>query len=72
MKGQKIYLLNAIKIENRLFYPIVSLKVLKINDLFINIDFTVLALKIVENDSIYFKNINLLEKDFEMIKKNIN
>ena len=60
MKGQKIYLLNAIKIENRLFYPIVSLKILKYDDLFMNIDFDVLALKIVEDDSTYFKNINLL------------
>lgn len=70
MQGKKIYLLNAIKIENRLLYPIVSLKILKINNLFINIDFDVLALKIVEDDSTYFKNISLLKKDFDILKKN--
>lgn len=69
MFEKKIFLLDAIKVNNRLLFPIVSLTYSTFDKLFFNVDYKVLALKIVENENIYFKNIDLSEKDFIEIKK---
>ena len=71
MLGKKIFVLNSIKIENRLLFPIVSLKVLTFDNLFFNIDYEILAFKIIENELTYFKNISLSEKDFNSLKKRL-
>lgn len=69
MFEKKIFLLDAVKVNNRLLFPIVSLTYSTFDKLFFNIDYRVLALKIVENENIYFKNIDLSEKEFIEIKK---
>ena len=69
MFEKKILLLDSIKVNNRLLFPIVSLTYSTFDKLFFNVDYKVLALKIVENENIYFKNIDLSEKDFIEIKK---
>ena len=69
MFEKKIFLLDAVKVNNRLLFPIVSLTYSTFDKLFINIDYIVLALKIDENENIYFKNIDLSEKEFIEIKK---
>jgi len=69
MFEKKILLLDSIKVNNRLLFPIVSLTYSTFDKLFFNVDYKVLALKIVEKENIYFKNIDLSEKDFIEIKK---
>lgn len=71
MFGRKFFLLNPFYIEKRIIYPIVSLKVFKLNNLFLNIDYEVVALKIEENKNIYFKNVNLSKKEFNVVKNRL-
>ncbi|OED30074.1 hypothetical protein [Methanosphaera sp. WGK6] len=68
MIKNKLYVLKPITLENRLIYPIVELSVFTLENLFFNIDFTVVALKIRENDEIYYKNISMSKNDFKKIK----
>ncbi len=69
MLGKKRFLLGSIKVGDRLLYPIVSLKVLTYDNLFLSVDYDVLAFKIVEKDKTYYKNVKLPEKEFEKIKE---
>ncbi|RAP47011.1 MAG: hypothetical protein BZ135_02920 [Methanosphaera sp. rholeuAM6] len=71
MNGKKIFILDAIKIENRVLFPIVSLKLSTFDDLFFNIDYEVLAFKIIENELTYFKNITLSQENFDLLKKRL-
>lgn len=71
MNGKKIFILDAIKIENRVLFPIVSLKLSTVDDLFFNIDYEVLAFKIIENELTYFKNITLSQENFDLLKKRL-
>ncbi|WP_455646179.1 hypothetical protein [Methanosphaera sp.] len=69
MIKNKIYELKPITHGNRTIYPIVELSVFTLENLFFDIDFSVVALKINENNKIYYKNISLSNKDFKKIKK---
>lgn len=71
MLGKKVYLLNAITVGTRLLFPIVLLKVSTFENILFNIDYEVLAFKIVEKESTYYKNVNLTEEDFELLKKRL-
>ena len=71
MIGKKIFILDAIKIENRLLFPIVLLNLSTFDDFFFNMDYEVLAFKIIENELTYFKNINLSQNDFDYLKKRL-
>ena len=69
MLGKKRFLLGSIKVGDRLLYPIVSLKVLTYDNLFLSVDYDVLAFKIVEKDKTYYKNVKKKKKEFEKIKE---
>ena len=67
MIGQRLYFLDAIEIGNRTIYPLAKLTVLSVKEIFISVNFTVVALKIKESDKIYYKNISLDENEFEKL-----
>ena len=68
MESEKTYELDSIKIGDREITPIASLKVSKIGEVFINIDFSTVAIKIIENDKLYLKNISLSEDSFKSLE----
>jgi hypothetical protein len=70
MFNEKIYLLDAIKIEKRLLHPIVSLKVIMLDDIYFSLDYELLAFKIIEEDKTYYASLNLSDEQLDDIKKN--
>lgn len=70
MKANKIYTIKPFKVGQREIHPITSLTVQK-NSLFLNINFQVVAIRIVEKEKTYYKNISLSEEEFEKIKNRV-
>ncbi len=69
MYGSKLFTLDSIKVEDRTIYPIANLELTVAAEVLYNIDFDVVALKIVENNNVYYKNISMSQEDFKKLKK---
>ncbi|MBQ6219563.1 MAG: hypothetical protein IJJ47_07530 [Methanosphaera sp.] len=69
MLDKKIYYSKPLVIESRSIYPLVLLKVLNVKNTFVNVDFCVLALKIIEKEKLYYINISMENDDFEKLLK---
>lgn len=69
MLDKKIYYSKPLVVESRRIYPLVLLKVLNIKNTFLNVDFGVLALKIIEKENVYYINISMKKDDFEKLVK---
>ncbi|WP_461436269.1 hypothetical protein [Methanosphaera sp.] len=65
----KKYLLDSINIGERKIFPIASLNIVFLKNNFFSYNFKVVAFKIIENDLIYFINLDLSDEDFDIIKK---
>lgn len=68
MQGSKLVQQSPIKTRNRTIYPIAHLGVNIYFKCFVNITYQVVALKIVEKDNIYYKNISMSENVFDELK----
>lgn len=68
MNARKFFILDPIIIDEKKIYPIGLLKIMVFKDMFLNIDYEISLIKIIENKKIYYKNVNLSQKDFECIK----
>lgn len=66
----KKYLLDSISIGERKIFPIASLNIVFLKNNFFSYNFKVVAFKIIENDLIYFINLDLSDEEFINIKKN--
>ena len=66
----KKYLLDSINIGERKIFPIASLNIVFLKNKFFSYNFKVVAFKIIENDLIYFINLDLSDEEFINIKKN--
>lgn len=69
MHARKFFQLKSITVGNKKMYPIALLKIIIIKDTFFSIDYEISAFKIIENKKVYFKNINLSQKDFDTVSK---
>lgn len=65
----KKYLLDSISIGERKIFPIASLNIVFLKNNFFSYNFKVVAFKIIENDLIYFINLDLSDEEFINIKK---
>ncbi len=65
----KKYLMDAITAGERKIFPVVSLELDCLNNTVFNINYTIVAFKIMGNDSTYWINNNLSKKEFKNIKK---
>ena len=66
----KKYLLDSINIGERKIFPIALLNIVFLKNKFFSYNFKVVAFKIIENDLIYFINLDLSDEEFINIKKN--
>ncbi len=72
MYGKKFYVLKPINIGMRKIYPIAQLKLHIINKTFVAITYSTVAIKVFEDDEIYYKNISLSDNDFKKLKNSFN
>lgn len=70
MQGNKEFFIEPLIVGAKKIYPFVKLDVFMINNKHISVEYTVIALKIIEENKIFFKNISMSIHDFENFKKN--
>lgn len=70
MDAKKFFPLEPIIVGDKKIIPIGLLKIMLIKDTFFNVDYEISLIKIIENKKIYYKNVNLAQKDFEHIINN--
>lgn len=70
MNKKTIYASEPVFVGDRKIYFILSLSVKK-SFFYLDVDYEVVAIKIIEKEEIYYKNISLSEKKFEKLKNNI-
>ncbi len=71
MVESKYFILNSFEVQERIIYPIAKLNLSEFNKMFYCITYTVVAVKISENNQVYYKNINLSNSEFEVLKKRV-
>ncbi len=69
MIGSRLFTLEPIDVNDKEIYPVALLKLLIFEEVVYNVDYSVVALKIVENNEVYYKNISMSEEDFKKLKK---
>lgn len=69
MQEDEIYIADAIVVDNRSIYPIMSLKTSLYFNKIINVTQQPVAIKVVEGDETYYLNISMDEDEFIKLKK---
>ena len=70
LNAKKYLILEAYEIGGRTIHPIACLEVSKKNS-FTGITYQVVALKIIEEKKVYFKNVSLKDEKFKKIRNSL-
>lgn len=69
VQGSKEFFAESLIVGGKKIYPFVKLNVFMINNKYVSVEYTAVALKITEENKIFFKNISMPDLEFENFKK---